>query len=75
MFQGMGGWITYDFTTFSTVFQSFQDDERLIIKGLCNGTPSTVEKNSPQAGLELGTARSASQRLTHRATGAPVYRG
>ena len=29
----MDGWITCDFTSFSTVFQSYQDDERLIIKG------------------------------------------
>ena len=30
-----------------------------------NGTPFTVEKISPRAGLELGTARSAGQLLTH----------
>ena len=36
-----------------------------------NGTPFTVEKISPRAGHELGTARSASQRLAHRATGVP----
>ena len=29
-----------------------------------NGTPFTVEKNTPRAGLELGTVRSAGQRLT-----------
>ena len=34
------------------------------MKGLCNGTPFTVEKISPRAGLELGTARSVGQRLT-----------
>ena len=26
------GWMTYDFTFFSTVFQSYQDDGRLIMK-------------------------------------------
>ena len=31
---------------------------------MCNGTPFTVEKNTPRAGLELGTARPAGQRLT-----------
>ena len=25
------GWMTCEFTSFSTVFQSYQDDERLII--------------------------------------------
>ena len=29
----MDGWMTCDFTSFSTVFQSYQDDERLIMKG------------------------------------------
>ena len=29
----MDGWITCDFTSFSTVFQIYQDDGRLIIKG------------------------------------------
>ena len=27
------GWMTYDFLSFSTVFQSYQNHERLIIKG------------------------------------------
>ena len=27
------GWMTCVFTSFSTVFQSYQDDERLIVKG------------------------------------------
>ena len=26
-FFGMDGWITYDFTSFLTVFQSYQDDD------------------------------------------------
>ena len=30
---------------------------------VCNGTPFTVEKISPRAGIELGTARSVGQRL------------
>ena len=29
----MDGWMTCDFTSFSTVFRSYQDDERLIMKG------------------------------------------
>ena len=35
--------------------------------------PFTVEKISPRAGIELGTARSVGQRLTHLATGAPNF--
>ena len=50
--------MTCNFTSFLTVFQSYQDDERLITIGLCNGPPSTVEKISPPAGLDLKTARS-----------------
>ena len=33
------GWMTYDLTSFSTVFQSNQDDERLIIKGCVHWNP------------------------------------
>ena len=55
--------MTCDFSSFSTVFQSYQDDGRLIMKGLCNGSPFTVEKISPPAGIELG--RSVGQRVTH----------
>ena len=40
-------------------------------KAVCNGTPFVVEKISPRAGLELVTARSVGQHLTHWATGAP----
>ena len=36
---------------------------------LCAMEPCTVEKISPRAGLESGTARSEGQRLTHSATG------
>ena len=61
----MTGWMTCDFTVFQfTVFQSYQDDGRVIMKGCVPGTPFTVEI-SPRAGLKLGTARSAGQHLTH----------
>ena len=43
-------------------------------KAVCNGILFTVEKISPRAGLELGTARSVGQRLTHWATGAPIVK-
>ena len=54
--------MTCDLTSFSTVFQSYQDNGRI--------TPFTVEKISPQAGIEPGTERSVGQCLTYRATGA-----
>ena len=50
----MYGWMTCDFTSFSTVFRSYQDDGNLIMKAVCNGTMFTVEKISPRAGIELG---------------------
>ena len=62
-----------DFTSFSKVFQSYQGDGRMILKGLCNGTPFTVTNVSHRAGLELTTDRSADQRLTHLPTGAPPH--
>ena len=33
MYHSMDGWMTCDFTSFSTVFQSYQGDGRLIMKG------------------------------------------
>ena len=48
------GSMTCDFTSFSTVFQSYEDDGQMIMKGLCNGSPFTAERSSPQMGLEPG---------------------
>ena len=36
----MDGWITCDFTSFSTVFQTYLDDDRLIIKGCVQLSPA-----------------------------------
>ena len=41
------------FTFFSTVFQSYQDDGRLIMKGCVQWNLFTVEKIWPGAGIEL----------------------
>ena len=54
----INGWTTCDFTSFSTVFQSYQDDGRMIMKGCVQ-----KGKISPQARIESGTARSVGQRL------------
>ena len=56
------GWMACDFTSFSTVFQSYQDNGYMIMKAVCNVTLFTVEKISPRVGLEPGTARSVGQR-------------
>ena len=48
----MDGWVTCDFTSFLTVFQSYQDDVWVIMKGC-------VQWNSNRS------ARSVGQRLTH----------
>ena len=49
----MDGWMTCDFTSFSTVFQSYQDDGRMIMT-VCNWTPFTVIMISSRAGIEPG---------------------
>ena len=35
----MDGWMTCDFTSFSTVFQSYQDDGQMIMKGCVQWNP------------------------------------
>ena len=54
-------WMTYDFSSFSTVFQSYQNDGRMIMEGYVQWNPVY----SSQAGIELGTTRSVGQGLTH----------
>ena len=44
------------FTSFLTELQSYQDDRRVIITGLCNGIPFTVERFHSLEGFELKTA-------------------
>ena len=43
----MDGKMTCDFTSFPTVFQSYQDDGRSIMNVCVQGTPFTVEKIPP----------------------------
>ena len=52
--ESRNGWMICDFTSFSTVFQSYQDDRRMIMKGCVQWKPFTVEKISPRAGIESG---------------------
>ena len=65
----MYGWITCDFT----VFLSYQDAGRVIMKGFVNWNLVLRWKRfPPQAWLKSGTARSVGQRSAHKATGAPL---
>ena len=57
--------MTCDFMSFSTVFQSSQDDERL--KGCVQWNPIYSQEDLLGVGLKVGTARSVGQPLTHRA--------
>ena len=50
----MDGWMTSDFTSFLTIFQSYQDNIWMIMKSVCKGTTSMVEKISPQVRIKLG---------------------
>ena len=47
-----------DFTAFSAVFQSYQDDRRVIMKRCAMEPRSRLQRYPPQTGLEPGTARS-----------------
>ena len=61
LYVGMNGWMVD--LQFYILFNSIS-----VVSGqwaVCNGTSFMVEKISPQAGLELGTARSVGQHLTH----------
>ena len=51
----LDGWMDgLRFYVLSTVFQSYQDDGRLIMKGCAQWNTFTVEKTSPRAGIKVG---------------------
>ena len=54
-----------NFSSFSTLFQSYQDHERVIMKGCVQWDTFMGVKILPQGGLKLWTARSAVQHLNH----------
>ena len=55
MDAGIDRWMmTFDFTSFSSVLQSYQDTGREIIKDCV-----LWKRSSPQVGIEPGTAKSA----------------
>ena len=59
------GWMTCDLTSFLTVFQSYQDDVRMIMKGCVqwNSVYGREDFTSSEDGTQ--SARSVGQRLTH----------
>ena len=65
IFGQMDGWMTCDFTSILTVFQSYQDNVWMIMKGcaqwnsIYGGGDFTPREDRTQS------ARSAGQRLTH----------
>ena len=61
----MDRWMACYLKSFSTVFQSYQDDMQMIMESCAQWTPFTVVKISLQAGLKPGTPRSVGQHLTH----------
>ena len=74
-FQRMDGWMTCDFTSFSTVFQSYQDDGRMIMKRCVQWSSVYIWEDFASSGDGTWSARSVGQHLTHWATGAPPLSG
>ena len=68
----MDGWMTCDFTSFLTVFQSYQDDVWMIMKGCVQWNSVYGWEDFTSSEDRTWSARSVGQRLTHWATGAPV---
>ena len=52
----LDGWIMCNFTSSSTVFQSYQDSGRVIMKGLVQWNPLIVEKTSTSSIIQICTA-------------------
>ena len=56
-------------TSFSTAFQSYQDNGPVIMKGCVQWNPIYDRKNLSHAELEPRTARSVSQRINKSGAG------
>ena len=59
------GWMTCDFTSFSTVFQLYQDDGRLIMIGCVQWRSVYGREDFAASGDRTRSARSEGQRLTY----------
>ena len=69
--EEMDGWMTCDFTSFFTVFQSYQDDVWMIMTGSVQWNSVYGWEDFTSSEDRTRSARSVGQRLTHWATGAP----
>ena len=69
--EAMNGWMTCDFKSFLTVFQSYQDDVWMMMKGCVQWNSVYGWEDFTSREDRTQSARSEGQRLTHRATGAP----
>ena len=69
----MNGWMTCDFTSFVTVFQSYQDDVWVKMRGCVQWNSFYGWKDFTSSEDRTWSARSVGQRLTHWATGAPIF--
>ena len=58
----MDGWMSCDFASFATVFQSYQDDGWVIMKGCVQ----RLKIFPPPAGLEPKTAKSVGSNISRR---------
>ena len=58
----LGAWMTCDVTSFSTVFQSYQDDGRMIMKDCVQRNPVYGLEDLAWNGARTQTARSVDQR-------------
>ena len=64
--RGVDGWMDdLRFYSFSTVFQSYQDDEGLIMKGCVQWSSVYGLEDFASGGDRTRSARSVGQRLTH----------
>ena len=71
----LDGWMTCDFTSFLTVFKSYQDDVWMIMKGCVQWNSVYGWEDFTSSEDRTRSARSVGQRLTHWATGAPCRFG
>ena len=61
----MDGWMTCDFTSFLTVFQSYQDDVWMIMKGCVQWNSVYGWEDFTSSEDRTRSAKSVGQRLTH----------
>ena len=68
----MDGWMTWEFSSFATVLQSYQDNDRLIMKGCVQWSSVYGLEDFASIWDRTRSARSVGHSLTHWATGVPI---